>query len=169
MSELSELKDIIESKGRAWEELKATVNTLHEEMKSKRTDPLLNEKIDKINASITESNREKKRSRKDSMRLRQVLRGKISISAAIRRKIKVPSNIDLPLKNGSEKAGIRNCMPFGICRSKPVFLLSPIRLVDMLLFLLNLTVKFRVLQKLFPSCVDWQLSDKSVRLNIRSL
>lgn len=54
MSEISELKDAIEAKGRTWEELKATVNTLQDEVKAGRTDPLLNEKLDKINADLAE-------------------------------------------------------------------------------------------------------------------
>jgi HK97 family phage major capsid protein len=59
MSEISELKDAIESKGRAWEELKATVNTLQDEVKKGKSDPTLDEKIEKINAALTKSDAEK--------------------------------------------------------------------------------------------------------------
>jgi len=54
MSELSELKDILTSIGRAHEELKATVNTLDAEVKKGKSDPILAEKIDKINADMSE-------------------------------------------------------------------------------------------------------------------
>lgn len=53
MSELSELKDILISVGRAHEELKATVNTLQTEVASGRSDPILVEKIDRINADMS--------------------------------------------------------------------------------------------------------------------
>ena len=59
MSEISELKDAIEAKGRAWEELKATVNTLQAEVKAGKADPVLNEKIDKISAALDKSDAEK--------------------------------------------------------------------------------------------------------------
>jgi len=61
MSEISELKDAIEAKGRAWEELKATVASLQAEVKSGKGDPIVADKIDKINADITAQNNEKTR------------------------------------------------------------------------------------------------------------
>ena len=54
MSEISELKDAIEAKGKIWEDLKAKVDKLEAEKAEGRTDPLLVETIAKMDNALNE-------------------------------------------------------------------------------------------------------------------
>ena len=54
MSEISELKDAIEAKGKIWEDLKAKVDKLEAEKAEGKTDPLLVETIAKMDNALNE-------------------------------------------------------------------------------------------------------------------